>query len=118
MRVKLQLVICNDDGQNTTVTDVVTLKKDTTRLEHLGLTLTEAKQLLKTIQKQLLASKSTDFWQPSPSVRSVAPHSRLKAIPIARSAPCLARSSCPVHDWCTALAGGARPSRSARCRPS
>lgn len=38
MRVKLQLVMCNDDGQEETVTDVVTLKKDHRRIEHLGLT--------------------------------------------------------------------------------
>jgi hypothetical protein len=49
MRVKLQLVICDDDGQEETVTDVVTLQKDSRRLEHLGLTLAEAKQLLKTV---------------------------------------------------------------------
>ena len=28
MRVKLQLVMCSDDGHEETVTDVVTLKKD------------------------------------------------------------------------------------------
>jgi hypothetical protein len=33
------------------VTDLVTLKKDSTRIEHLGLSLKEAKQLLNTIQK-------------------------------------------------------------------
>jgi hypothetical protein len=45
MRVKLQLVICDDDGQEATVTDIVTLKKDCKRIEHLGLTLKEAKLL-------------------------------------------------------------------------
>src|SRR5919201_6860020 len=54
MRVKLQLVMCSDDGQEETVTDVVTLQKDSQRIEHLGLTLREAKQLLTTIQKRLL----------------------------------------------------------------
>jgi hypothetical protein len=61
MRVKLQLVMCDDEGHETTVTDVVTLKKDTTRLEHLGLTLKEAKQLLKTIQKKLLEQQIDRF---------------------------------------------------------
>ena len=28
MRVKLQLVICDDDGQEETITDLVTLQKD------------------------------------------------------------------------------------------
>jgi hypothetical protein len=34
-----------------TVTDIVTLKKDSKRIAHLGLRLAEAKQLLNTIQK-------------------------------------------------------------------
>ena len=54
MRVKLQLVLCSDDGREETVTDIVTLKKDSHRIEHLGLTLAESKQLLKLIQKKLL----------------------------------------------------------------
>src|SRR6266581_7660546 len=54
MRVKLQLVMCSDDGREETVTEIVTLKKDSQRIEHLGLTLKEAKQLLNTIQKRLL----------------------------------------------------------------
>jgi hypothetical protein len=54
MRIKLQLVICDDDGHEETVTDIVTLKKDHRRLEHLGLTLAEAKQLLQTIQHRVL----------------------------------------------------------------
>ena len=36
MRVKLQLVMCSDDGQEETVMDIVTLKKDCQRIEHLG----------------------------------------------------------------------------------
>jgi hypothetical protein len=54
MRVKLQLIMCSDDGQEDTITDVITLQKDSQRIEHLGLTLREAKQLLTTIQKRLL----------------------------------------------------------------
>lgn len=46
MRVRLQFVICDDDGQEETVIDVVTLKKDHRRIEHLGWTLAEAKHLL------------------------------------------------------------------------
>jgi hypothetical protein len=49
MRVKLQLVMCSDDGREETVADLVTLKKDATRVEHLGLSLKEAKQLLTTM---------------------------------------------------------------------
>src|SRR5262249_52106321 len=54
MRVKLQLVMCSDEGQEETVTDVITLDKDNQRIEHLGLTLAEAKQLLSTLQHHLL----------------------------------------------------------------
>jgi hypothetical protein len=61
MRVKLQLVICDDDGHETTVTDVVTLKKEATRIEHLGWTLKEAKQLLTTIQHRLLQRQVDAF---------------------------------------------------------
>ena len=61
MRVKLQRVICEDDGQEETVTDVVTLKKDHRRMEHLGLTLAEAKQLLNTIQHRVLQRQVDTF---------------------------------------------------------
>jgi hypothetical protein len=61
MRVKLQLVMCSDDGREETVIDLVTLKKDSQRIEHLGLTLKEAKQLLTTIQKRLLQHQVDAF---------------------------------------------------------
>ena len=61
MRVKLQLVLCSDDGREETVTDLVTLQKDSQRIEHLGLTLREAKQLLTTIQKRLLQHQVEAF---------------------------------------------------------
>jgi hypothetical protein len=61
MRVKLQLVICDDEGQEETITDVVTLHKDHRRLEHLGLTLAEAKQLLTTIQHRVLQHQVEAF---------------------------------------------------------
>ncbi len=51
MRVKLQLVICHDDGHEETVTDVITLNKNNQRIEHLGLSLAESKQLLSTLCK-------------------------------------------------------------------
>jgi len=61
MRVKLQLVLCSDDGQEAIITDIVTLKKDAQRIEHLGLTLKEAKQLLNTMQKRLLQHQVAVF---------------------------------------------------------
>ena len=61
MRIKLQLVLCSDDGQEETVTDIVSLQKDAQRIEHLGLTLREAKQLLNTVQKHLLQHQVDAF---------------------------------------------------------
>jgi hypothetical protein len=64
MRVKLQLVICSDEGQEETVTDVITLNKNSQRIEHLGLTLAEAKQLLSTLQRHLLQQQVDTFLDP------------------------------------------------------
>jgi len=57
MRIKLQLVRCSDDGRERTVTDVVSWNKDYHRIEHLGLTLAESKQLFKLIQKKRFRRK-------------------------------------------------------------
>jgi hypothetical protein len=61
MRVKLQLVMCNDQGDEETVTDVITLNKSHQRIEHLGLTLAECKQLLSTLQRHLLQQQVDTF---------------------------------------------------------
>ena len=61
MRVKLQLVICHDDGHEETVTDVLILNKNNQRIEHLGLSLAESKQLLSTLQRHLLQQQVTTF---------------------------------------------------------
>src|SRR5262245_6196892 len=41
MRVKLQLVLCSDEGREETITDVMTLNKNSQHIEHLGLTMAE-----------------------------------------------------------------------------
>jgi hypothetical protein len=61
MRVKLQLVMCNDQGDEETVTDVITLNKNHQRIEHLGLTLAESKHLLSTLQRHLLQQQVDTF---------------------------------------------------------
>jgi hypothetical protein len=61
MRVKLQLVICHDDDHEETVTDVITLNKNNKRIEHLGLSLAESKQLLGTLQRHLLQQQVNTF---------------------------------------------------------
>ena len=64
MRVKRQLVMCSDEGQEETVTDVITLEKNHRRIGHLGLTLAEAKQLLSTLQRHLLQQQVDTFLDP------------------------------------------------------
>ena len=61
MRVKLQLVISHDDGHEEIVTDVITLKKNNQRIEHLGLSLAESQHLLGAIQRHLLRQQVTTF---------------------------------------------------------
>jgi len=61
MRVKLQLVMCNDQDEEETVTDVITLNKNNQRIEHLGLTLAESKHLLSTLQQHLLQQQVNTF---------------------------------------------------------
>ena len=73
MRVKLQLVMCSDDGQEEIITDIVTLKKDSQRIEHLGLTLREAKQRLNTIQKRLLQHQVDVFSTGAQPARTAVP---------------------------------------------
>ena len=61
MKLKVQLVVCDDDGHEETYTDVVVLEKACQRLEHLGLTLMEAKQLLTVLQQRLVAQQTAAF---------------------------------------------------------
>src|SRR5262245_54130753 len=61
MRVKLQLVMCSDEGHEETVTEVITLNKNSQRIEHLRLTMVEAKQLLNTPQQHLLQHQVDTF---------------------------------------------------------
>jgi hypothetical protein len=50
MRFTLQLVMHTEGGHQQTVEEIAVLKKDCLRIEHLGLTLAEVKQLLTTVQ--------------------------------------------------------------------
>jgi hypothetical protein len=63
MQIKVQLVVCDDNGHEDTHTDVVVLDKACQRLEHLGLTLAESKQLLTTLQQHVLEQQATAFVQ-------------------------------------------------------
>src|SRR5713101_3463600 len=61
MRLKVQLVISADDDGTDTIHDVAVLEKDCQRLEQLGLTLAEAKQLLTRLQQHVVAHQATAF---------------------------------------------------------
>jgi hypothetical protein len=62
MRFKVQLVVCAEDGQEETVHELVVLDKAYHNIEHLGLTLMEAKQLLTTLQHHLLERLKWSLW--------------------------------------------------------
>ena len=79
MRVKLQLVICNDEGQEETVTAVITLHKRNQRIEHLGVPLAESKQLLNTLQRCLLPQQVHTFLKTSSPCQDCGTPLKLKA---------------------------------------
>jgi hypothetical protein len=61
MKITVQLVVCDDDGHEKTFTDVVVLEKACQRIEHLGLTLAEAKQTLMALQQRLVEQQTGAF---------------------------------------------------------
>jgi hypothetical protein len=61
MKLKEQLVLCPDDGHTEQVQEVAVLDKDYQRIEHLGLTLADAKDLLATVQQHLVAQQASAF---------------------------------------------------------
>jgi len=61
MKFKVQLVVCAEDGREETMQDLTVLDRQCQRIEHLGLTLAEAKQLLATLQQQLVAQQVSTF---------------------------------------------------------
>jgi hypothetical protein len=61
MRFKVQLVVCAEDGQEDTVHEMTVLDKACQRIEHLGLTLAEAKQLFTTLQHHLVEQQASTF---------------------------------------------------------
>jgi hypothetical protein len=61
MKIRVQLVVCDDDGHEETFTDVVVLEKACQRVEHLGLTLGEAKQTLTALQQRLVEHQTGAF---------------------------------------------------------
>jgi hypothetical protein len=61
MKMTLQLVVCEDDGHEEMITDVVILEKTCQQLEQVGLTLVEAKTLLQRLQQLLVERQAAAF---------------------------------------------------------
>ena len=61
MKFTVQLVAWTDTGHVETVQEVAVLEKESERVEHLGLTLAEAKQLLKRLQHHLVERQTTAY---------------------------------------------------------
>jgi hypothetical protein len=55
MKIKVQLIICAEDGREEQVQEVAVVEKPYQPIEHLGYTLAEAKSILKTLQHHLVA---------------------------------------------------------------
>jgi hypothetical protein len=72
LQFKLQLVVVTDDDQQVSVDELVVLGKDYERLEQVGLTLAEAKALLRQVQRQIVTRQIAAFLAartPCPSCR-------------------------------------------------
>ena len=61
MKVKIQVVIENDEGQVEDVQEVACLKRGPLTPEELGMNLAEAKQILSSVQKSMVTSQVTDY---------------------------------------------------------
>ena len=61
MKIKVQLIVCAEDGREEQVQEVAMVEKPHQQIEHLGFTLAEAKQLLATLQQHLVEQQATAF---------------------------------------------------------
>jgi hypothetical protein len=61
MKITVQLVVCDDDDHQETLTDVIVLEKACQRIEQVGLTLAEAKALLSALQHQIVERQAATF---------------------------------------------------------
>src|SRR5260370_28346414 len=61
MKLKLQLIIESDSGETEVVQEVTKLERHSLRPENLGLTLSEAKELLHEVQKAMVTHQTTGY---------------------------------------------------------
>src|SRR6266851_10438835 len=115
MRVKLQLVISHDDGHEETVTDVITLTKNHQRIEHLGLSLAESKQLLGTLQRHILQQQVTTFLDTHATCPDCGTPLQLKARGNKSFRTLFGTCQFSSRGWSIVTAHGAKPRPSDRC---
>jgi hypothetical protein len=90
MKIKVQLVVCAEDGREELVQEIAMVEKPHQQIEHLSFTLAEAKSVLKMLQQHLVEQQATAFVRPMPSASTVGSRSGSKGITRALSARCLA----------------------------
>jgi hypothetical protein len=61
MQMTVPLVVCEGDGHEETITEVVILEKTCQQIEQVGLTLAEAKTLLQRLQQHLVEQQAATF---------------------------------------------------------
>jgi hypothetical protein len=61
MKLKVQLIIESDSGETEVVQEVVKLERHSLRPENLGLTLSEAKDLLQEVQRAMVTHQTTRY---------------------------------------------------------
>ena len=59
MKIRVQLMVCDDDGHEETFTAVAVFEKACQRIEHRGLTLPEAKPILAALQQRLVEPQTS-----------------------------------------------------------
>jgi hypothetical protein len=73
MHVKLQRVMCSDEGEEEIVTDVIPRNKNNHCMEPLGWTLAEAQHLLSSLQRPLLQHQGATLSSRAPSAHATVP---------------------------------------------
>ena len=68
MKLKLQLIIESDSGETEVVQEVTKLERHSLRPETLGLTLSEAKELLQEVQRAMVTHQTIRVCDPTDSL--------------------------------------------------
>ena len=114
MRFKVELVVCTEDGQEDTVHEMMVLDKACQRIEHLGLTLAEAKQSLAELQQCLVDQQTSAFVVAHAQCEHWSTALRIKGYHPRTFRTCLARLPPPFHASIVIVVSGARPPPSGR----